>query len=131
MTDRENLIEILEEVEGQYNNDFPSIEQIADGLIANGVTFATDNNVGSKWISVTDRLPEDRQRILCFKKSKYGSCVMVVTYSKCLESYCGVDFRGVKRGGFFSYDSEVGYYEIPDVTHWMPLPEAPKEVSDD
>ena len=36
---REKLIAILEEVEGQYNNDFPTIEQIADGLLENGVTI--------------------------------------------------------------------------------------------
>ena len=39
MIDREKLITIIEEVEGLYNNDFPSIEQLADGLIARGVTI--------------------------------------------------------------------------------------------
>ena len=39
MTDREKLVEILEAVEGQYNNDLPTLEQIADGLIAYGVTI--------------------------------------------------------------------------------------------
>ena len=36
---KEKLIEILEEIEGRFNNDFPSIEQIADGLIEHGVTI--------------------------------------------------------------------------------------------
>ena len=36
---REKLIAIIEEVEGLYNNDFPSIEQLADGMIARGVTI--------------------------------------------------------------------------------------------
>jgi hypothetical protein len=31
---------------------------MADHLIANSVTFAEDNNVPGKWISVKDRLPE-------------------------------------------------------------------------
>lgn len=36
---REKLIELLEEAEGLVNNDVPSLEQIADHLIANGVTI--------------------------------------------------------------------------------------------
>ena len=35
---REKLIELLEEAEGLVNNDEPSLEQIADYLIAHGVT---------------------------------------------------------------------------------------------
>ena len=37
---------------------------IADELMAEGVTFATDNNVGDKWISVKDRLPEGASTVL-------------------------------------------------------------------
>ena len=48
---KEKLIEILEEVEGQYNNDFPSIEQMADGLIAHGVTIQKN----ARWIENTCR----------------------------------------------------------------------------
>ena len=43
MTDREKLIDLLTDVLGM------SIGFKADHLIANGVTFATDNNVGH-WI---------------------------------------------------------------------------------
>jgi hypothetical protein len=126
---REKLIELLDDAmffEG-YGREL--CEQQADHLIANGVviskmeTVATDNN---KWIPVTERLPEDLQKVLCFKQAKYGSCVMTANFSECLEKYCDVDFCGVKHGGFFSYDSEVGYYELREVTHWMPLPEPPK-----
>ena len=38
-TMREKLIELLEEAEGLINNDEPSLEQIADYLISNGVTI--------------------------------------------------------------------------------------------
>ena len=34
---RDRLIELLEEAEGQVNNDYPSLESMADYLIANGV----------------------------------------------------------------------------------------------
>lgn len=36
---REKLIELLEEAEGLVNNDEPSLEQIADYLVAHGVTI--------------------------------------------------------------------------------------------
>lgn len=34
---RERLIDLLEQADGQVNNDIPSLEMIADYLIANGV----------------------------------------------------------------------------------------------
>lgn len=39
MTDREKLIELIEYAEGMVNNDIPTLEQIADYLIAHGVTI--------------------------------------------------------------------------------------------
>lgn len=51
MTDREKLIDLLEGAESAiyWNSEDKSfVEKIADHLIANGVTFATDNNVGDK-----------------------------------------------------------------------------------
>ena len=59
MSNREKLIELMEEA---Y---FCSIESLADHLIANGVTFATDNNVGGKWIPVTEMLPERNMQCIC------------------------------------------------------------------
>ena len=67
MTDREKLIELITEFQQsivvgcrddfgvtfiQTNND-----ALADHLLSNGVTFATDTNVGSKWIPVSERYP--------------------------------------------------------------------------
>lgn len=37
MTDRDRLIELIEQAEGLKNNDFPSVEEIADYLLANDV----------------------------------------------------------------------------------------------
>lgn len=122
MTDKETIADLLWE-EFEFIT-YEMAADMADHLLANGVTL-TDTNVG-KWIPVTERLPEDRQRILCFRKGKYGFCALTAAYSKCLASYCDIDFHGVKHGGFFDYDSEVGYYELHDITHWMPLPEPPK-----
>ena len=127
MTDmnlKEKFVELLDNL--NVVDDWYTNGEIAYHLIAHVVTFAEDNNVPSKWISVKDWLPEDGQKVLCFKQGKYAACVMTAAFSKCLEKYCNVDFHGVKHGGFFNYDSEVGYYVLRDVTHWMPLPHPPK-----
>ena len=85
---------------------------IADHLIANGVTFATDNNVGSKWIPVTERLPEaDAGDVLCITPGGHYKVLQWLETFGCWSDPGGIDFTNFKRGY---------------VTHWMPLPPAPK-----
>lgn len=52
MTDREKLIALLDAAHDEYYKRFDMsrgyMATLADHLIANGVTFATDTNVGSK-----------------------------------------------------------------------------------
>ena len=91
-------------------------------------TDDTDTNVG-KWIPVTERLPEDRELVLCFKKGAFGWRVEILSFAQSLEAIDPLDFEGQNHSGFFNYDSDVGYYELHDITHWMPLPEPPKEVN--
>lgn len=69
---KQRLIELLEQCSCPYSPPCTSechecnkvemydkeIANIADHLIANGVTLAEDNNVLSKWIPVTERLPD-------------------------------------------------------------------------
>lgn len=84
---REKLIELLikadkaacETIQNRDDNDVRTVWQLlADHLIANGVRleekqatsktseqFASDNNVGGKWISVKERLPEKDVLVLC------------------------------------------------------------------
>lgn len=74
-----------------------------------------------EWISVKDRLPlkgrKDTGRLVCIV---YGFDPTIIHQEKwVLEAY---------------YDSirdcfEYGEYDCPlEVTHWMPLPEPPKEI---
>ena len=65
---------------------------------------ATDTNDGrkSEWISVEDRLPERNGRYLTHCNIEGQSLVCILYYSK------------------------VGGFNEGAVTHWMPLPEAPK-----
>lgn len=50
---RDRLIDLLYEAEGQVNNDYPTVEQIADHLIANGVIISplTVGDMIDKWFS--------------------------------------------------------------------------------
>ena len=111
MTDREKLIELLSEctcIEG-YGTDL--IEKKADHLLTNGVTFAENATVESKWIPVSERLPAPFETVIVHMP---------------LETPCPtVGWGFVKRNGewyanYFNRDSD-------EVTHWMPLPEPPKE----
>lgn len=66
---RDKLIEILQQKYDHYcdqcgvNKDTHYIENLADYLIAHGVTFATDNNVLTKRIPANERLPVKVTRV--------------------------------------------------------------------
>ena len=62
-----------------------------------------------RWISVEERLPEGDKIVLGYTDRYGGQCEMVY-YSNRILAWC-------KNGGLL----------IPNVTHWMPLPEPPKE----
>ena len=103
---REKLIEILRKPIFPHELVDP-IEAVADYLLDNGVTFATDNNVGDKWISVTEQEePTENGTYLC-----YGY-------------WFGSRRKQTETADFF------GEWNIANnfiLTHWMPLPEPPKE----
>ena len=103
MTDKEKLVEILERVESAFywsGADKGFIEKIAAHLIDNGVTF-------QKWIPVTEMLPEKGVNVIAL-----GS-----------------------RGGVYTaqYKGSIYWHKLNarnhmcEPTHWMPLPEPPKE----
>jgi hypothetical protein len=122
MTDREKLVELIGSTE--YGNgslvgkNFQQgfIGKIADHLLANGVTFATDTNDGSKWISVEDRLPENDVDVLCwYEYFRYGN------YNRMYQTHG----TGYRINGYWG--GEVARGTKCKVIAWMPLPEPPKE----
>ena len=116
MTDREKLIEMI--VQGNimaFGKSESFAEIIADHLIANGVTFATDTNDGGKWVSVSERLPERKQDVLMY----FDTRNMAV----------GWWYDRDEVITFWSAYSDDGWYTDCDCEplYWMPLPEPPKE----
>jgi hypothetical protein len=134
MSDAEKLIELLGKAtsacvgtdcfEGckYYAENDCRYKLMADILIANSVTIqpltdckqpVTDNNVGCKWIPVTERFPEKTRvpkDVLVYHK--LGNCGMYVDRAW--------------------YDSDRNKWRSAlsmnmKVTHWMPMPEPPKE----
>lgn len=125
MTDREKLIELLgyetckdKECIGckHYSDETGCIDylkaELADHLIANGVVLDKDESkISSKWIPVSERLPEVFGEFAVAVKTVNGEmCADYADYDPFLQRW---------RTSCFIGDDEC-------VTHWMPLPEPPK-----
>ena len=67
-----------------------------------------------KWISVTDRLPKVGGDYLVVD---LDGCQAVLPYSSRIKRW-NEDMHGEKI---------IDYWDTDEVTHWMPLPEPPKE----
>lgn len=106
MNDREKLIALIREGNGGY--DFASVERIADHLISNGVTI-------QRWIPVDERLPGDEGAVLVC-----GSRGGIYTAEFRMFGYFGEVYRQWHKLNSKNHRCEP--------THWMPLPQPPKEV---
>jgi hypothetical protein len=110
---RDKLMELINSVldylpwgEIMYDTD----EVIATRLIANGVTL-------NQWIPVTERLPEEDKKILVLCKN---GAMFVGVMGK---FYGGTEIRFMTCTALNS----TKLLNKGRVTHWMPLPEPPKE----
>lgn len=105
---REKLIAIIEEARreavgtvGSMNNGFAA--WYADKLLAAGVAPVQG------WIPVADRLPEYGERVLTY--DRYGH----------------IRDRALRKTGGSDMFTPDGLEPQKHITHWMPLPEVPKE----
>ena len=98
---REKLVEIIQNSVGGCARHWAEV--IADGLIAHGVTV-------QEWISVTERFPEN-----------IANRVLVVC-----ERSNGVFYAHYEKPFWINLETDKPF--ISTVTHWMPLPEPPKEA---
>ena len=91
--------------------DFCAATHLADHLIANGVTV-------QELIPVTERLPD---LIPCNAGTAYSEAVIVWTDNRkaMIAVWDGTDF--ICPASFWDAEGE-------SITHWMPLPDPPKEA---
>ena len=108
---REKLAELIKDgirkglrASGDGRLDY-SFEDVADYLIAHGITL-------QEWISVDDRLPEVGGYVVCIAKRNPFSRFMPMV-------------ARIEKNGWVNPITEQ---YISEVTHWMPLPEPPKEA---
>lgn len=126
MTDREKLIELVSGsgilCEICRENSFQyCAEALADHLLDNGVTFATDTNDGGKWIPVTEPPKKEWEYFTELNDWDVYPCLCVVKNHISGHKYVTKLFYD---GEHFMDDECVRY--TSSVTHWMPLPEPPK-----
>lgn len=96
------------------------VQTIVQNLIANGITI-------QKWIPVTERLPEKDGKYLLFEQRKQGAYIDTIYFAKDARKIDRYDFKDNWKNVWYDYDNEWGYYTVDTFTHWMPLPEPPKE----
>ena len=97
---REKLVELIESARYWGSN---TSEEIADYLIANGVTV-------QEWVSVEDMLPEAGGYVVCIAKRNPFSRFMPMV-------------ARIEKNGWVN--PITGQY-ISEVTHWMTIPQPPK-----
>ena len=119
---REKLVELIAKAKYICANDYSDHtedEYIADTLLDNGVTV-------QEWIPVTERLPECDKEVLLIVHG-WGDRLY---YTGCLHR------QESERSWLTGIESKASDWKIwgfsylrdPSVTHWMPMPQPPKEV---
>ena len=123
---REKLVELLDNaiIDSDDNYGFPNTNQLADHLIANGVTV-------QEWISVKDELPEYPGHYLVCTSINYwhGGCMDINENHKYHPNGTPVGYDGTTMSVLDCYYDVTGHWNrVCDshVTHWMPIPEPPK-----
>ena len=100
---REKLVELIfDSLCRHVDKSCKLAENIADDLIANGVTV-------QEWISVKDKLPEDDSDVRAYSRIGEDSRIYPACYSN------GVWF-----------DCVFNAPATDTTTHWMPIPNPPK-----
>ena len=98
---QEKLVELLKT--SPKRDGCIAIKDIADHLIANGVTV-------QEWVSVKDNLPEAGRYVVCIAKRN--------PFSRFMPMVARIEKNG--------WANPITEQYISEVTHWMPLPDPPK-----
>lgn len=102
--------------------------------IYNLAIAALQAQLNDGWISVEERLPTKSDldatgRVLAIDfKTLYGlpRYSSILGYSPNRKEVYEYE-ESMTGAGFYDYNSEYGYCGVNDITHWMPLPQPPKD----
>ena len=83
--------------------------------LVNGIPAIDAAPTVNDWISVNDRMPDNGQDVLVYIDDKEESRITGCNYDNGVWYDCVMNCEIV----------------IPNITHWMPIPEPPKEDDDD
>ena len=106
MDKAEAIKRIKDHIRVHHIGEYPHIK-IAEALNMAISSLANDNNVGCKWIPVSERLPEELKNVLAY--TDVGSFVETAHWTG------------------YRWEKTWDFEDLYGVTHWMPLPEPPKE----
>ena len=101
MTEREKLLNLIIAAKREDPETGSFTEWLTDYLLANGVTV-------QQWIPVTERFPDKPGDYLVLSKNRNYSVRTFLIYDEVRKEFIHIE-NGI-------------------ITHWMPLPEPPKEV---
>ena len=122
MDNAEAIKRINDHIRVHHIGEYPHIK-IAEALNMAISALANDNNVGSKWIPVTERFPEELPKDGSAWSERVRPSVDVLVKIKGLNQLCTAWYS-------YSYKEWIDTreeYSFHGVTHWMTLPEPPKE----
>lgn len=82
----------------------------------------------AEWISVKEKLPKHRKHVLCVIESlcEYYNFEEGSEYDSIGAIMCE-GYYDRQRGKWFKCTEPDIYFSCKGVTHWMPLPEPPKD----
>lgn len=112
------LLEMRDNCVKHENDQYDDPKREAKYEALNIAMAAMGRSIPSRWISVEESLPEGEVIALCFDRDAYCYGEYIVGYVSPYNELEGVGFR-----------AENDYELLDGVTHWMPLPEPPKETS--
>ena len=104
-----------------------NIEKSIRKMLINQI--ANEKKQESKWILVSERLPEENDRYIVYLNTIVFP-IRILHFAKNLNEI-SLDFncnRKSKKAGWYDYDSENGFFEWTGVEAWMPLPEEPYKI---
>ena len=121
---REEAIMILENLRPKNADSRFSACEIGDAL-----NMAIKALEQTRWIPVSDRLPEDGIYLVTVERIAGVPRIETKSFAKDLTRVDNFRFRKPKCG-WYDYDSEYGCWEDTQIIAWMPLPQPYKGESE-